>query len=192
MIKTWHIIISGFRQTEDRPNGMTRMWLSLGKHRSPETTIALREWNSDWDVVAETVWWSNPVPEKLVVNVYAYSWGAGWGFTRLAHALSLRGIKVNIAVLSDPVYRHWYALGQWRALVPWSTIIVPSNVSEVFWYRQYRAIPRGHNLVAENKLVTTIHPAVELNHSHVYMDDAWDFQKKAMEIAEQTHRGTNA
>lgn len=187
MLKNWHIIISGFTQHEAKISGMTKLWLELGKFRSPETTIALREWNACWESVAEAIWWSSLTPEELNVNIYAYSWGAGWGFVNLARHLRNRGININTAVLSDPVYRHKYWAGQWRALVPWSTVTVPANVKEVHWFRQHQNLPAGHNLVAADSNLTKINLPVVLTVTHPYMDDSYSFHSRALRSAEELH-----
>lgn len=67
--------------------------------------VELDEWNSDWNVQAEWIYrlGIGGTPKVMIV---AYSWGAGFGFTRLAQALADRGVEIEHAILSDPVY-HW-------------------------------------------------------------------------------------
>jgi hypothetical protein len=164
-----------------------RLWLKLARYRSPETCIALKTWNANWWAIAENIWWTSASPvEKINVFVYAYSWGAGWGFTQLAKQLKKRGIRIRTAVLSDPVYRHWYTLGQWRAFVPYSSISVPNNVDEVFSFVQRQNLPAGHLCEAASDR-TRIHLPVELMATHQYMDDASDFHDRVLQIARLHH-----
>jgi hypothetical protein len=111
----------------------------------------------------------------------------------LARELAGCGINVRALVLSDPVYRHGYRLGQWRAMVPWSRIKVPTNVAEVWWFRQknprfgFRSgswwHPSGHELLVETE-ETIVHGPWILEREHDSMDDAEEFHETASQVAE--------
>jgi pimeloyl-ACP methyl ester carboxylesterase len=128
----------------------------------------LRSWNSDWKAEAEFMFRlsdSNPR-----ISVVGFSWGAGWGVMQLAKQLERRGLSIHHACLIDPVYRHPYLLGQWRAFVPWIPIMVPRNVKRVTWWRQVMNWPRGHELVGLNEK-TRIEQPFYVPATHSNMDD---------------------
>lgn len=179
-----HVCISGFTQSLQRASGLENLWLMLrDEHEGGACRVSLREWDSDWDAFAEHVWRTG-LGGDVDVRVYAYSWGAGHGFVRLARELGARGIQIRYAVLSDPVYRRWYALWRsvWSPLLGEPTIEVPANVREVAYLIQRRNIPHGHRLVAEHPK-TVIHEPRTLDYSHQYMDDAIEFHEASIDIA---------
>lgn len=179
----WRYVITGFLQNQGTPTRLIKLWdLLRTRHSSATSAVRLCPWNTNWSHEAEFVFrLSNGDPPRVVVC--AYSWGAGWGAMELARQLERRGLDVQSMVLIDPVYRHCYSLGQWRALVPWSQIRVPANVHEVHWFRQAVSRPAGHDLVAEST-GTVIHPSVVLRVDHVHMDDQQVCLKKCVEVAE--------
>ena len=182
-IHNWHIVIPGFLQNEGEPVGMVWLWNDLHHiHTGPETAVVLREWKADWNALAELIWRlrGNYRPR---IAVYAYSWG-GMSAMILARQLQGRGLDVDWMVLSDPVYRHWYSLGNWRLLVPWSRIVVPSNVRRVDWFQQRTDLPQAHRLVAADPTATHIgEPWEAFDVKHSYMDDLREFQKRCREVA---------
>lgn len=205
-IHTWHVVISGFLQTEGRLSGMVELWNNL-RHKfvTPHTGVELRSWCSNWSDVAEMIWRTRgrdvPTNESPIIKIFAYSWG-GYSAMLLARELQKRGLDVEAMVLSDAVYRHRYTLGQWRAIVPWSKIVVPSNVKEVWWMRQQNPrvsmpdpiwqpwtafMPAGHDVVPEDPN-TIMHGPTLLRCSHVYADDATVFMSTAMAVAEKNSR----
>ena len=188
-IHIWHIVISGFLQNEGLPVGMVQLWRDLHQaHAGPDTCVTLREWNSDWNALAELIWrMRGERPPRIAI--YSYSWG-GMSAVLLARQLQRRGIDVQWMVLSDPVYRHWYPLGNWRTLVPWSEIIVPTNVDWVDWFRQRTNWPRAHRVVAADSDETHVSApwmARHIDHSH--MDDLVEFQKRCREVANIIEKG---
>lgn len=183
MIGRWIYCISGFRQDEGEPNGMFRLWLKLHEIASPATHVTLREWDTDWNeqaaLIAETS--VNGLGPRVLVC--AYSWGAGHGLLRFAEALRPTGIKIEEAVLADPVYRSRLLSTRWLAFCRWPKIVIPSNVRRVRWTRQRVDYPRGHRLVAEDPGRTTILNPVEVHRGHCWMDDAPEFHRMALEVA---------
>ncbi|KKN11269.1 hypothetical protein LCGC14_1028260 [marine sediment metagenome] len=182
-IKNWIICICGFLQSEGTPNGVVGLWSWLhSEHSVPDTRVELRAWNDRWSELAELIWRMRPADNHVSVKIVGYSFG-GYSATLLAKELGKRGIEVRAMVLSDPVYRHWHRLGWWRAMWPWSEIKIPSNVREVWWFRQRQNLPRGHELVAEKPRNTTIHEPRVLKRDHAWMDDAAEFKNTAMVVA---------
>ncbi len=189
-IRTWHIVISGFLQNEGQLVGMVQLWRDLYQvHAGPDTCVTLREWNSDWNALAELIWRINRDQPPPRIAIYAYSWG-GMSAVLLARQLQRRGIDVQWMVLSDPVYRHWYLLGNWRTLVPWSEIIVPTNVDDVAWFRQRTNCPRAHRVVAADSRETHVSaPWMAWHIDHRHMDDLVECQKRCKEVASMIKKG---
>ena len=183
-INTWHVCISGFLQREGKMNGIVQLWSDLHfEHAGSNTRVELREWCGNWGNIAEWIWRMRPV-EPPKINIYGYSWG-GFSATLLSRQLAKRGLHVDNLVLSDAVYRHRYLFGQWRALVPWMKIKIPSNVKNVTWFRQWGNLPRGHTLVAEDPNSTIIRNPFEVRDgtTHQYMDDYRPFHDEAKKKA---------
>ena len=116
--------------------------------------VSLRPWNADWAEVAESIWLIGQRHEApVVVNIYAYSWGVGWGAVQLAEELRKRNIDVQALVSADGVYRHPNPLMRWQSLVrrDWTTlapvITIPKNVRRVAAFHQTINHPQGHCLV---------------------------------------------
>lgn len=192
----YFLCISGFRQTESRLPGT---WLLSEKLRAAGYSNGSRmrlshfHWNARWQDKAEEI--ANVAKhygQTPRVAVFAYSWGAGFGAMQLAEQLDRRGLAVDKCVLSDPVYRHPFALFRWLALCGGSeftryhffappVIRMPPNIREAWVFRQAMNYPRGHRLAAGGG--TIIHPAVELRRVHGEMDDAPEFHACAMEAA---------
>lgn len=188
--KTWHVCISGFTQKSNTPHGVFRLWQKLCQYRNSNTAVELFPWNAKWEELAECIFLcSSEIKPKIYL--YCYSWGGGWGMTRLCTALQKRGLTVTHVVLSDAVYRHWYLLGSWRALVPWSRITVPSNVRRVTWFRQKESLPSGHNLRAQDPTATYIEKPTWLKLSHVYADDSQAFHDACLKVAAHAHGAKN-
>lgn len=177
-IAVWHLVISGFTQHRGEPTGSNRLWLRLrGLVNNGRSCVEFFPWHSDWSDVAEWIWSCRPEERPPRVFVYAYSWGAGGGFVRLARALKKRGIEIEIAVLSDPVYCPPLRCLAWLALCPWQKIRVPDNVKRVHYFFQRENLPQGHHLVADDPRKTTIERPHQARQEHHYMDElhAWQF-----------------
>lgn len=187
LIRHWHIPIMGFTQTKWSPSGVERLWRKLRTVCVGEQSSLIhpQEWNANWQELAEFIWRNSEGVESVRCNIYAYSWGCGHGFVKLSRALWNRGIPVAHAVLSDPVYHHWFK--PWRGLfrATWNPpIIVPANVHEVDWFYQRQNTPQGVYLRAVSPSLTRIHDGRELQCSHQYMDDAKEFHDLVLQIAE--------
>lgn len=182
-IDHWHILISGFRQDLSNATGFDKLLLRM-LDANVSGFISDHQWSDDWGGVAEAI--KRRSTDLPTIKVYAYSWGAGWGFVQLAKHLRRRGFRVAHAVLADPVYRS-RLLPTWLPLNPLSmlstpTINVPGNVNEVSWFYQRIDRPAGHRPVAKQPS-TRINEGVELVRAHAFMDDAPEFHSKALEVA---------
>lgn len=178
-----HVVVSGFLQRYGDRNGMARLWRALHAQADADTAILHQRWCDKFSDVAEFVWrYRATQGEPTRIALYGYSWGVS-GCLRLARELQKRGMGVDYLVSSDGVYRHWYPLGSWRAMVSWSKLVVPSNVANVFWFRQRQNLPAGHDIVAEDRTKTQVFKPVVLTSTHQYMDDSPMFHAKAVEVA---------
>lgn len=84
-------------------------------------------------------------------------------------------------VLSDPVYRHKYWAGNWRAFVNCIPIKISDNVEQVHWFRQKENWPKAHELsTSEN---TKVYGGKFYDRTHAYMDDLEDFHEAALDCS---------
>ncbi len=181
LIEEVHVVISGFLQYEGKPNGMIRLWRDIHHHCSgPECLVLMKTWNDDMNALAEFIWRLSIFKPR--VCVYGYSWG-GAASAKLAGHLGDRGIRVDTMVLSDAVYRHGYWLGNWRALVPFSSITV-DNTDRVFPFRQGSRLGKisGHEILPANER-TKVYNTHWFSLSHQHMDDLRAFHEKSRLVA---------
>ena len=184
-IDQWHICISGFRQNKAELNGMELLWLGLRGHSSPKVCVQYYAWNEDWKAIAKFI--SRNSNDETRINVYAYSWGAGWGFVNLAKRLGQEGMYINNTVLCDPVSRSPY-LPAWLPLNPLSLLSdrklkLPDNIREIHWLRQKVNRPCGHTPICEHAI---IHDPVELKVPHSAMEDSPEFHMMVMDVVHKS------
>jgi hypothetical protein len=187
-ISRFHVPIMGFTQDKSRGSGLEKLWRKLREVVSLEDSSLVHPqvWNADFDALAEFIWRNGTT--ATVVNIYAYSWGCGHGFVKLAKALQARGIQVPKAVLCDPVFHQWWR--PWRGLFHASLnppIVVPSNVWHVDSFYQRLNTPQGTTLELKNPAAQQSAPVL-LECTHQYMDDADEFHRKVLEVAEMSAR----
>src|SRR5688500_4992637 len=108
LIETVHIPIRGFQQDDGEQSGVEVLWRERLRPLAGAATLVVTplEWDHDWKDYAAFLSRLNPEgapPPKLCV--YAYSWGAGWGFISLAKQLGKLDppMRIALAVLTDPV-----------------------------------------------------------------------------------------
>lgn len=189
-----NVCISGFTQTQGRGHGVFRLSESLverGYNDGVDRRVWYLRWNENWRRWAEHVELIGVLHNReVLVAVYGYSWGGGWGAMQFARELRRLGIGVRFMVLCDPVFRSWHPLLRFQSLfrrdVPFLSapvIRVPSNVGEVFAFNQTFNRPQAHRLLPENG--TIIHPSVRLFRTHEAMDDAPEFHQQALATAEK-------
>lgn len=198
-IADWHICISGYRQHEGQFTGLHCAWLALRNLSTPKCCVELRKWDSDWRGLAELIWLTRPdsdptrpsatVPgwhgrrEQPRVNIYAYSWGVGYGFVRLAKALGRRGITVDNAVLCDPVYRSRLVSARWLAFTGWPSITIPPNVLNVYGTYQRVDSPCGHPLKITPGSQTVIRANEQIECGHRWSDESPVFHAQVKKVA---------
>lgn len=185
-----HVIISGFSQHISRENGVVELWRKMRPLADCNTAVDLWTWDSNWPDVAAMM--------KMIagddagqVFIYAYSWGAGWGFVQLARELDKLGMTVERAVLADPVYRS-PLLPTWLpanllSLSRFPKIEVPANVGRVAWTYQRQDYPRGHQPVAAKGSETIIDPGILLHHPHAGMDNSQTWHALSLQVASEAH-----
>ena len=173
-----------FQQAGSPTAGSVRLFADLAtQFSSPDVLVLLQAWNDDPVASAELIRQLTACRKDPIVVLIGYSHGAGYGVVRIAQALQHRGIRTKAAVLADPVY--YGRLAPWRALIPRTlfqriAIPVPSYVDEVHWLRQYRSIPRGHDLACEPG--TVLHEPVILDCKHTQIDERPEFHSMALRV----------
>lgn len=182
------VCISGFLQPRHGRSGMARLWgqlrQMLGDHA---TEVTLHPWNEDWGRLAELIVDTADDPERLMLDVVAYSWGVGHGAKTLAEKLLGEGVQIRHLVACDGVYRcSWLPSWlQWRAiaspLLGEPVIRMPANVRRVSMVRQRDQLPMGHRIEGHN-------PGCQVNdygflpYPHVDIDGAAEFLNLARTI----------
>ncbi len=203
-ISQWHFFISGATQNRQQSTGLQGLWLaSQAGAKKGVCFFPVLPWNYDWYTLARFVqinsqktkegWEGGKIPFTLKINIYAYSWGAGWGAVQLAQYLqSTAQYDVQNMVLADPVYCSTNPFLRWNSLfcsrfsltrkfAP--RIQIPSNTKNVYWSRQYNNWPRAHSLYSLPGSITDIHsPFLEKSLIHSKMDDSDWFQKKVSHL----------
>ena len=94
-----HQCISGFTQSERRCHGVLKLSEKLHElgFNNRISRVSLRPWNDDWATVAENIWLLGQHHDaEVVVNIYAYSWGGGWGAVQLARELKKRASRSGV------------------------------------------------------------------------------------------------
>lgn len=189
-IHTWHVIVGGFRQTTGEPTGMQSLFKMMhSRFARKGVEISPLEWNSRFADFAELIRWTSPGARKTRITIASYSWGTT-GARNLARELYKRGFGVHSIVSSDGVYRHGYWAGQWRALVPWSTIYMPGNVKEVHYFVQRDdKLLKGHKIDREEgEAFPKIAPPIVLDgRVHNFMDESEEFHEAALLAAERVY-----
>lgn len=190
-----HQCISGFTQTEERPTGMFRLCERLHElgFNNRISRVRLDRWNASWSAVAENLWLLGQHHRAhVVVNLYAYSWGVGWGAVQLARELEKRSICVQELVACDGVYRHrWFRLPAMLPRDGWCSPIIrmPPNVRFVTPFHQVANHPQGHRIDGDPKS-TVVHESRLLTATHQYMDDSEYFHLAAIHAARRLHEVT--
>jgi len=189
-IEAWHFCIGGFFQHAGRYSGIQKLWAALrGELHNGVVNVELCEWDRPWRSVAAFVDRFRPNAAPPLINVYAFSWGAGHGFVRLARELQRVDLRITTAVLSDPVYcpPFWSLLP--LTLSPYRTVPVPANVGTVHYFRQRLERPYGHQPRAEDPDKTQLIDHGTYDVAHTAMDDLAPFHDLARHVAHRDTRG---
>lgn len=192
-------VIGGFTQTEETNNGCIELCEKLRSNLDEYSQLSVRvrfhEWNSNWYSsarYAHLLRLRYPRPEPFGIVAFAYSWGCGNGLVKYAKALKRFNLRIETVVLCDPIYRHWYPWGNWRALVGGYWITLPPNV--LSYYGFYQRVSRPHGVKPRGDAVCL--GWEEINYEHVECDDSPEWHDKciavAIEEAKQFVRRTNS
>jgi hypothetical protein len=182
-------LISGFTQSEENWNGVQELREKLLSELDDYSTLAVRirldNWNADWKAIARQYYMLREryrMDPPFVVIAFAYSWGVGNGLVKFAKYLDRYGIDIEIAVVSDPIYRHWFSLGNWRVALGDTRIALPANVRLIEGFYQTVNKPMGRQPVSE---VSPCKPWTKLRLPHQEMDDAWEWPGRCIEVAKE-------
>lgn len=147
----------GFRQSAAARSGLEVLWGKMRELKSDGVCI-LKPYEWDQDPEQEAALIARNSAPGAVVLIYAYSYGVGSFFIKLARALKRHGIRIARLISCDGIRRfivgkfasiHWF-----RKLV---AIPVPGNVDKVYrFYQTNDWLLRGHRLVAETPAATEI------------------------------------
>lgn len=181
-------LISGFTQSEENWNGVQelreKLLSELDDYSSLSVRVRLDVWNAHWYAIARQMYMLREryPQEPFAVVAFAYSWGVGNGLVKLAKNLDRFGVDIAHAVVSDPVYRHWFSLGNWRALLGDSRIAIPANVLRIEGFHQETNIPQGRRPMSDR---LTCEPWTLLRRPHAEMDDARPWWERCVEVAKE-------
>ncbi|MEO0966233.1 MAG: hypothetical protein AAFY08_14080 [Planctomycetota bacterium] len=145
----------GFTETVGANTGIAAIWSALRSLSSPRVFVHSP---LAWDDNAEerAAFLASVTDADSVIAIYAYSWGAGWGATRLCEALERRGRRVALLVMIDPVYRSPLLIGRFRSLMNrvWAPVItLPDSVERVVVLAQGRDKPQAHDVILRGRTV---------------------------------------
>tara|TARA_R110000803_G_scaffold210718_2_gene283404 strand:- start:27608 stop:28213 length:606 start_codon:yes stop_codon:yes gene_type:complete len=137
-IKRWIICISGFMQTRSTYGGIPALWHELHtNYTQPGVVVYPAPWASDWAHLAEWIERRSDPDQHPRIDVFAYSWGVGFGLVNLAKYLKRRGMHIDNAVTSDGVAcvgpKYVRAV---LAYCPEGRLDVGDNIRRVVSYRQ--------------------------------------------------------
>ena len=170
-VANWRIIAGGFLQKNTDLNGSVGLWRKAHERfADPGTVVQFVPWDTSPGELAEFILQLDRQSQPPDIRIAGYSWG-GAVAARLAHQLDRRGLKVHRLILCDPVYRHGYWLGNWRAFLNWIPIPISDNVGMVDHLHQDQSHPRGHLIECQGKR-TVIRSSVKLEMDHVWCDDS--------------------
>ena len=183
-IHKWHILIGGFTQNLGKANGFDKLWMKMRTHVSSLVTlIPPQKWDANFSDLASFIERMKPEDIQPDIRVYAYSWGCGHGFLKLANELKRRGHRITSAVLCDPVFHSWWRPHRALFTGKWALPLnIPENVGQVFWFRQFQNRPQGTEL-RPLSVYTTVHNAVVLKAEHAWMDNQREFHDRCLYVA---------
>jgi hypothetical protein len=184
LFNRWAYVIDGFLRHAGKRTRQIELWERLHRAGDANFRAQLCVWNQNFEAEAEFVFRMSTAAPKICI--FGYSWGAGHGAMQFCRRLEARGVQVDHLVLCDPVYRHWYTLGNWRAFVPWIPIVIPCNVRKVHWLRQMTNWPRGHRLKPRCDEATNIAEPMVLDCEHVHMSERPEYIGLCERVAEES------
>ena len=151
-----------------------------------ETIVLLKSWRDFPASLAQRI--ANRCPDDYDPTIVSigYSWG-GYSAVLFARELQKRGLTIDHLLLCDAVWRSSFMIGYPLSLTDLFTIKIPSNVKNLYTWRQTANTPRGSNIKLEDEGFTNWVSDEVLPHiEHQHIDDYRPFRLKAMELACQT------
>jgi len=178
--------IGGFTQGDDRWHGINeldeKIRAELDDYSGLNVRVHYHGWNADWGAIAtKTKLLRNryPKPEPFIILANAYSYGAGWGLTRLAKKLARKNLNITVANISDGIMRDWQQMfGAWRAIYGGWAIKLPPNIVAYNGFYQTVSRPSGVQPIGSTCLSWT-----DLGVEHTLMDDEPDFHNICIQTA---------
>lgn len=136
-------LIGGFTQDENASIGLAKLAERLTRFVSPSCNVLLKAWNTDWKSYAGGL--ERDCTLYALHIVIAYSWGAGHGLKKLAHALDRFDRGVNQAYIIDGVVRYcdYFIVGNVLSLMRVGKLKLADNVREAMSFRQVNDRPPG-------------------------------------------------
>ena len=181
-MKRWFFIFGGFLQTQRDIDGLDFLWRRAidAVGNDPHARVERRDWDCNVNNLAEWVFKQCPQGQAPRIVVAGFSFG-GYAASRFCYALRERGIEVEFLILSDPVYRHWFFAGNWRAYFPDTfPITIPDTVKQVSVFRQREEWLRGHKLRFDNPSRTILVRDQIVVRRHIFMDDLHEFHDESL------------
>jgi hypothetical protein len=169
----------GNAQGQDRDTGMDRLhWSVLRKLAGPELTVYHpRTWRASTKPLLEQ--WARHKIRHVALIGYSHGQAPVMEIARNAWEYGVDTINIW---LCDPVWRN-PCLPRWRvaqalsvrSLFSGMKIRVPDTVSRVEWCRQKVDLPKGHDLVADDKTATHIATPlwVDAKHTQIQWHQDW-------------------
>ncbi len=152
--------------------GILRMAIATSLH---DTDTHCLEWHDDPRGYARMVARDHKGGDKIMICVYSY--GGGWWLMEFLDELAKYGIKVDVVVACDPVYRSKYFFLRWKALTK-QTLELPENVIRRYvHFVQYLNKPGGDAIYVPADI--DYHGPHELQYKHVKMDNAPEYHERA-------------
>lgn len=171
------VTFMGFTETTESSSGTERLYLETIRPFASRSVLTYepRTWKTD--VVTLAAQLRRFRVEDVAIVSYSHGQAAACALAGLARDY---GFDVPLWLACDPVFRPWWVprstLGQLlavRALIPGSAqITVPKTVGRVAWVRQTTDIPRGHDLIAEDRRKTLIQTPLVIPCGHTQIDEA--------------------
>lgn len=187
------VVVQGFTQVP--PNGMsvTAHALRLQAENAgqlADSAIFLVPWNERMRPLAARI--DDMLDAGGVVELYAYSWGAGSGGRELAAALGKRGLRIRRGVLVDPVYRAVLPIFRWVAVSKMLAKICEIRYAPI-WdelptvFVQANDVPTPSPVrVGRHGSRLPVHELTERGYGHQDMDGAAEVRAAILKCGERT------
>ena len=174
----------GFTQAWDSETGQERLWRKLRSTCPKDLVLDPIPWDANMKFAARFI--DRNTPPDSPLYGYFYSWGGGWFFPRVCKELQKLKRRFNTVVLCDAVSRtkwlpSWLPIN-FLSMTDIPKLVVPSNVDNVYWFRQQENRPAGHRIVSASSK-TKIYPGRWMDVPHNVIDDHKDYHNLAIKVA---------